>query len=114
MMCFFMHSSEQDPSTSIDLRPWMDQTPITLHAGSALPLAVSMFQKLGLRYLLLVDRGSLKGLLTKKDIWWVLNANQVHTSSSGEFVAGAGVFRDGAADDVQESEEGEQLLRDER
>jgi len=112
VMCYFMHSNEQEPVTSIDLRPWMDQTPITLHAASSLQLAVAMFQKLGLRYLLLLEKGSLKGLLTKKDIWWVLNANEVQ-SSSAQFVPGAGVLRDDPADDLQENDEVEGLLRDE-
>jgi chloride channel 3/4/5 len=32
-----------------------------------------MFQRLGLRYVLFVEKGGLRGLLTKKDIWFVLN-----------------------------------------
>ncbi|KAK9323776.1 chloride channel [Lipomyces orientalis] len=52
----------------VDLRQWVDQTPITLQHRSSLQLAVSMFQKLGLRYMLLTMRGQLQGLITKKDI----------------------------------------------
>ncbi|KAK9361507.1 chloride channel [Lipomyces starkeyi] len=52
----------------VDLRQWVDQTPITLSHRSSLQLAVSMFQKLGLRYMLLTMRGRLQGLITKKDI----------------------------------------------
>jgi len=114
MMCYFVHPNEHDQSTGIDLRPWMDQTPITLHASSSLHLAVSMFQKLGLRYLLLVERGSLRGLLTKKDVWWVLNANEVKNTSA-QFVPGAGVLRGDRGDELQEDEEEvESLLHDER
>lgn len=108
MMCYFVHS-EQDPTTSIDLRPWMDQTPITVQANSSLQLAVSMFQKLGLRYLLLVERGSLKGLLTKKDIWWVLNASEVQKSSTS-FVPGTGTTRNQESNEFEESEEAQGLL----
>lgn len=111
LMCHFMHSGDYDSTTSIDLRPWMDQTPITLHADSSLQLAVSMFQKVGLRYLLLVDRGSLNGLLTKKDIWWVLNANQFRKSSNN-FVAGAGMLRNGPPDGTDDYGEAEGLLRE--
>lgn len=111
VMCYFVHT-EQDPATGIDLRPWMDQTPITVQAGSTLQLAVSMFQKLGLRYLLLVERGSLKGLLTKKDIWWVLNANEVQKSSTS-FVAGTGVLRNQQSDEFDGDEEAEALLNGE-
>lgn len=108
--CYFVHS-EQDSATSIDMRSWMDQTPITVQAKSTLQLAVSMFQKLGLRYLLLVERGSLQGLLTKKDIWWVLNANE-NLKSSAKFVAGTGVLRNPETDDFPEAEEAEGLLND--
>jgi chloride channel 3/4/5 len=70
---YFSHQSMVDPTTTLDLRPWMDQTPITLNAKATLQLTVNMFQRLGLRYVLFVDRGGLKGLLTKKDIWLCLN-----------------------------------------
>ncbi|KAJ4363669.1 chloride channel [Neocucurbitaria cava] len=70
---YFSHQPLSDPATSLDLRPWMDQTPITLNAKASFQLTVSMFQKLGLRYVLFTDRGMLRGLLTKKDVWYVLN-----------------------------------------
>lgn len=70
---YFSHQPLSDPSSSLDLRPWMDHTPITLNSKASFQLAVSMFQKLGLRYVIFVERGSLKGLLTKKDICFVLN-----------------------------------------
>ncbi|KAF2996084.1 hypothetical protein E8E13_004568 [Curvularia kusanoi] len=71
--CHFSHHPLSDPSTSLDLRPWMDQTPITLNARASFQLTVSMFQKLGLRYVLFTEKGMLRGLLTKKDVWYVLN-----------------------------------------
>ncbi|KAI1195557.1 chloride channel [Nemania serpens] len=70
---FFSHQPLADPRSTLDLRPWMDQTPLTLPSRSALHLAVSYFQKLGVRYVLFSDRGVLQGLLTKKDCWYVLN-----------------------------------------
>ncbi|KAI9807777.1 MAG: hypothetical protein M1825_005082 [Sarcosagium campestre] len=69
----FAHQPMADAASSLDLRPWMDQTPITLSSSSSLQLTVNMFQKLGLRYVLFCDRGVLQGLLTKKDIWYVMN-----------------------------------------
>lgn len=66
-------SDESSEAASLDLRPWMDRTPLTLPSSAPLHRAVAYFQKLGLRYLLLVDRGQLQGLLTKKDVWYVLN-----------------------------------------
>lgn len=70
---YFAHQPLSDPTTSLDLRPWMDQTPITLNARASLPLTVNMFSKLGLRYVVFTERGCLRGLLTKKDVWFVLN-----------------------------------------
>lgn len=70
---FFSHQPLADPRTTLDLRPWMDQTPLTLPSRTNMHLAVSYFQKLGLRYVLFSDRGVLQGLLTKKDAWYILN-----------------------------------------
>ncbi|KAF2763545.1 hypothetical protein EJ05DRAFT_472443 [Pseudovirgaria hyperparasitica] len=72
---YFSHQPLSDPTCSLDLRPWMDQTPITLNFRASFQLTLNMFQRLGLRYVLFNDRGTLKGLLTKKDVWYVLNAN---------------------------------------
>lgn len=106
--CFFTHVPSAPPLSTLDLRPWMDQTPITLNSASSFQLAVTMFQKLGLRYLILVDRGTLQGLLTKKDVWWVLNAEA--TIRDGEtFVPGTGVLRE-----QQASEAGAEHAEEER
>lgn len=86
---FFSHQPSADPHTTLDLRPWMDQTPITLNAKASLELTVNMFQKLGLRYVIFCDRGALQGLLTKKDVWYILNSTD---SSRGKM--GAGVLRE--------------------
>jgi chloride channel 3/4/5 len=87
---YFSHQPLSDPTTSLDLRPWMDQTPITLNSRASFQLTVSMFQKLGLRYVLFVDRGTLKGLLTKKDVWFILNG----ADERGENGVGQGILRE--------------------
>lgn len=113
-LCFFTYTADTNPNNSLDLRPWMDQTPITLHSTCTLHLALSMFQKLGLRYLLFVDRGALKGLLTKKDIWLSMSAIE-GTIDHQNFIPGTGVLREEAADDdVSDSEEARGLLHPER
>ncbi|KAL8762656.1 MAG: hypothetical protein Q9184_001363 [Pyrenodesmia sp. 2 TL-2023] len=86
---FFSHQPSADPHTTLDLRPWMDQTPITLNAKTSLELTVNMFQKLGLRYVLFSDRGALQGLLTKKDVWYILDS-----TNNGQPKMGAGVLRE--------------------
>lgn len=87
----FLHRPLNSPGTSLDLRPWMDQTPITLNVKAALGLTVSMFQRLGLRYVIFVEKGALKGLLTKKDVWYVLNGVEAGKAKIG---AGRGVLRE--------------------
>lgn len=61
---------------TVDMRPWMDQTPITLPSSSSLSLAANLFQKLGLRYVLFANHGALQGLLTKKDVFFVMNSSE--------------------------------------
>ncbi|KZF21614.1 hypothetical protein L228DRAFT_256268 [Xylona heveae TC161] len=82
---FFSSQSMADPTTTLDLRPWMDHTPITLDSKSSLQLAVNLFQRLGLRYVLFCNRGTLQGLLTKKDVWYILNGAEEdrHGASAG-------------------------------
>ncbi|KAI1074460.1 chloride channel [Whalleya microplaca] len=93
---FFSHQPLADPRSTLDLRPWMDQTPLTLPSRSPLHLAVSYFQRLGVRYVLFSDRGVLQGLLTKKDCWYVLNgAEETRRAGAdrgvGAVAAGLGV-----------------------
>ncbi|KAL6877940.1 chloride channel [Trichoderma longibrachiatum] len=99
---YFSHQPLADPRTSLDLRPWMDQTPLTLPSRTPLHLVVSYFQKLGLRYMLFTDRGVLQGLLTKKDIWYVLNGADETRRTTGLGATGAG-GASGAARRGQES-----------
>lgn len=113
--CYFAYNAETALGNAVDLRPWIDQTPITLNANSPFQLAVSMFHNMGLRYLLLVDRGAFRGILTKKDVWWILSATE-DAKSSDSFVAGTGVLREtmesgGEESDHQGEGEGEGLLQ---
>ena len=89
---FFVHQPMADPQTSLDMRPWMDQTPIALSEKSSLQITVAMFQRLGLRYVLFCDRGALGGLLTKKDIWYILSS-----SNSGSLETEARIARGGGS-----------------
>jgi chloride channel 3/4/5 len=88
---FFAHQPLADPRTTLDLRPWMDQTPLTLPSRTPLHRAVAYFQKLGLRYVLFVDRGQLQGLLTKKDVWYVLNGAEETRRSARQEGGGTGL-----------------------
>jgi chloride channel 3/4/5 len=81
---FFLHQPLADPRTTLDLRPWMDQTPLTLPSRSNLLLTAHYFQRIGLRYVLFSDRGVLQGLLTKKDVWYVLNGAEETRKTAGQ------------------------------
>lgn len=70
---YFVHQPFADPHDTLDLRPWMDQTPITLNSNISFLVVLRMFQRLGLRYVIFANKGILQGLLTKKDVWAVLN-----------------------------------------
>lgn len=95
---FFAHQPLADPTSTLDLRPWMDATPLTLPARSSLLLTANYFQKLGLRYVLFCERGVLQGLLTKKDVWYVLNGAEERRGREGEGVGGGlGVMRVGGS-----------------
>jgi len=96
---YFSHQPLADPTTTLDLRPWIDQTPITLNAKASLQLTVNMFQRLGLRYVLFVERGALNGLLTKKDIWLTLNGEVAGELGMREDLMGQGQ-REGDEDAV--------------
>lgn len=87
---FFSHQPFADPAETLDLRPWMDQTPITMNIHTNLLIVLNMFQRLGLRYVLIVNRGRLEGFLTKKDIWYILNESSKADPTSG---IGGGILR---------------------
>lgn len=104
--CHFSHQPLSDPNSSIDMRPWMDQTPITLNSRASFQLTVSMFQKLGLRYVLFTDKGMLRGLLTKKDVWYVLNGMEDETWDESDEYVDAGVGGGARRGGLREEREG--------
>lgn len=69
---YFSHDSLLQSTTSLDLRLLIEQTPVTLDSRASLHLTIDMFERLGLREILYVRKGKLTGLLTKKDIYYVL------------------------------------------
>ena len=92
--CFF-RAGGGGHDNGLDLRPWMDQTPITLNAATGFQLVVTMFQRLGLRYLIFLHRGAVRGLLTKKDVWFVVNEDEVVGGGDVDGGAGEGGARRG-------------------
>ncbi|KAJ5463951.1 CTD kinase subunit gamma Ctk3C-terminal [Penicillium sp. IBT 31633x] len=97
---FFSHQPFADPIDTLDLRPWMDQTPITLNSNITFLVVLRMFQRLGLRYVLFANKGILQGLLTKKDVWSVLNGVEFRRDEA---------LRDEEFRDFQNSHESEEF-----
>lgn len=106
--CFFQHQPLADPTVTLDLRPWMDQTPITLRHSTSFQLTKDMFEKLGLRYVIFTDRGALAGLLTKKDLWYVMNEGDVNR------IAGQGYGTGRLREEVQDGQEDQMGLLNNR
>jgi len=52
----------------IDLRPWIDQTPITVHPQFPIEMVNELFRKMGFRICFVTFDGKLVGLITKKDL----------------------------------------------
>lgn len=57
---------DDDAQTWLDLKPWVDQAPITMDCDTPMELAAQMLGRLGLRYIILTKRGRLAGILTKQ------------------------------------------------
>lgn len=68
--CYFEPFTDEN---GFDLRPWTDLAPITLSVHTSLELALNIVESLGLRYVLFTLKGNLEGMMTKKDIWKVMN-----------------------------------------
>lgn len=81
--CAFGQDAAERGGGVLDLRPFVDTTPITLAPGASLMLVASLFQKLGLRYVLFATHGLLQGVLTKKDVFFVLNAEEEEGAGGG-------------------------------
>ncbi|GAA5860911.1 hypothetical protein JCM3774_003185 [Rhodotorula dairenensis] len=52
----------------LSLVPWMDEIPVSLSEDTPMEVVVQMFQRLGLRFVLLTRYGTLRGILTKMDL----------------------------------------------
>ncbi|PGH15746.1 hypothetical protein AJ80_05454 [Polytolypa hystricis UAMH7299] len=96
---YFSHQPFADPLETLDLRPWMDQTPITLNIHTNFQIMLEMFQRLGLRYVLFVNKGVLEGFLTKKDLWYILEGANGARHAQVFSGPGPGVLGEGNAEE---------------
>ncbi|KPV74558.1 uncharacterized protein RHOBADRAFT_54361 [Rhodotorula graminis WP1] len=52
----------------VSLAPWVDEIPVCMSQDTPMELVVQMFQRIGLRFVLLTRQGALMGLLTRMDL----------------------------------------------
>ncbi|PVV00816.1 hypothetical protein BB560_004790 [Smittium megazygosporum] len=59
---------EESDSINVDLRPYMDISPLTVFPETPIVLVIEMFRQLGIRQVLVAKDRVLYGIITKKDI----------------------------------------------
>ncbi|GAA5857309.1 hypothetical protein JCM9279_005130 [Rhodotorula babjevae] len=59
---------EADGRAWVSLAPWVDEIPVCMSQDTPMELIVQMFQRIGLRFVLLTRQGALMGLLTRMDL----------------------------------------------
>ncbi|KAJ1956113.1 hypothetical protein EC988_001521 [Linderina pennispora] len=65
-LCCFARMPDGEPA--VDMRPWVDQAPMTIHYSMDINDVAEIFRQLGVRYVLVAHHSVLLGIITKKDI----------------------------------------------
>ncbi|OMJ16520.1 H(+)/Cl(-) exchange transporter 5 [Smittium culicis] len=73
---------DDNESVYVDLRPYMDHSPITVFPDSPIDLVIDIFRQLGIRYVLVAKNRVLYGIITKKDVLKCANEMDVSFTSS--------------------------------
>ncbi|KAJ2353785.1 Structural maintenance of chromosomes protein 3 [Coemansia sp. RSA 2673] len=71
--CCFARDAHLEPVDdmarhTVDFRPWVDPTPITISYNTDVNVVAETFRQLGVRYVLVAHHGTLLGIITKKDV----------------------------------------------
>ncbi|KAJ2700397.1 hypothetical protein H4218_002030 [Coemansia sp. IMI 209128] len=71
--CCFARDAPLEPADdmaqhTVDFRPWVDPTPITISYNTDVNVVAETFRQLGVRYVLVAHHGTLLGIITKKDV----------------------------------------------
>ncbi|KAL6073810.1 Chloride channel protein [Balamuthia mandrillaris] len=67
--CYFQPMKQTlDLDASIDMRPWMDVSPLQLSPQTPLNVVSDLFQTMGFRYLVVTRLGRMIGICTRKDL----------------------------------------------
>ncbi|ORY42344.1 hypothetical protein BCR33DRAFT_718487 [Rhizoclosmatium globosum] len=68
----------------VDLTPYINRTPLSVHPKLQLEVVMEMFKKLGPRYVVILHNGRLEGLITKKDILKAVHEYEQHMDTRGD------------------------------
>ncbi|KAJ3353487.1 glycerol ethanol, ferric requiring protein [Entophlyctis luteolus] len=83
----------------VDVAPYLNRTPFTVHPRMQMEFVVDMFRKLGPRYLVVLRDGRLEGLITKKDLLRTLH--EFHgDAETGETAGGESVVASDEGDAI--------------
>ncbi|PVU87667.1 hypothetical protein BB559_005948 [Furculomyces boomerangus] len=68
---------DEPGSVYIDLRPYMDHSPVTVFPDTPIDLVIDIFRQLGIRYVLVAKNRVLYGIITKKDVLKIVNKSDI-------------------------------------
>eukprot|EP01118_Nematostelium_gracile_P019057 TRINITY_DN8693_c0_g1_i1.p1 TRINITY_DN8693_c0_g1~~TRINITY_DN8693_c0_g1_i1.p1 ORF type:complete len:819 (+),score=195.47 TRINITY_DN8693_c0_g1_i1:89-2545(+) len=74
----------------VDLNPYFETAPLQVTPETHMNVIFEMFKKLGLRYVLVVERGELVGIITKKDV--LQHVHLMYHKRARHFVQPADVY----------------------
>lgn len=69
---YFQRPSYPSAAPVVDLTAYVDTAPVALSPAVSLRFAMNLVQQLGLQKVLLTEKGLLKGIITRKDVWYAL------------------------------------------
>ncbi|KAK6461446.1 voltage-gated chloride channel [Scheffersomyces coipomensis] len=67
-ICIFTNENGSIPTDSIDFTSILNKSPLTVNVNASLEYVLEVFVKLGPRYILVENEGTLAGIITRKDI----------------------------------------------
>ncbi|KAI5952847.1 GEF1 [Candida jiufengensis] len=82
IICNF-NTKNRNPLDQIDFSKYINKSPLTVNVNTTLEFILDIFVKLGPRYILIEENGSLAGIITRKDILrYEYSIHQIHKDSN--------------------------------
>eukprot|EP00300_Choanocystis_sp_HF-7_P037728 c5401_g1_i1.p1 GENE.c5401_g1_i1~~c5401_g1_i1.p1 ORF type:complete len:776 (+),score=166.70 c5401_g1_i1:130-2457(+) len=86
--CVFSELNEDRAPAFVDVRPFMDPTPISIVHSTPFATACDIIRKTGARYMLVTRRGVLAGIVTRKDMLSFIHSREEARARGDKLVAG--------------------------